>query len=288
VPTKINFTPDNSSPIFLSEIADEAEQPDIGIAPELALDWSRVLKTISILIAAAAAVGFAYLYSENTGAFFATTKASLFDKLALKSGTDQPTPTIQTIASTQDQPATATDEPAVNPGPVPVLDDKTALGDTTERRPAVLPSATDAPARNEVAVAASQPADQNVTNGGQPSTDALFKQYQAWLAERAQKHPAQDAKARGVQNAGPQGRQQAQLNQNARAQIRPVQHSRTNVRREQNAQVQNPTVQGASAQAPSVQGRPAKDPSVQNAPAEADPSAQNSQVPSLFQIFKRN
>jgi hypothetical protein len=283
VPTKINFTPDNSSPIFLSEIADEAGQPDIGIAPHLALDWSRVLKTTSILIVAAAAVGFAYLYSENTGAFFATTKASLFDKLALKSRTDQPTPTIQTIASTQDQPAT--DEPAVNPGPVPVLDDKTALGDTTERRPAVLPSATDAPARNEVA--ASQPADQNVTNGGQPSTDALFKQYQAWLAERA-KEPAQEAKASGEQNARPQGRQQAQLDKNARAQIRPVQHSRTNVRREQNAQVQNPTVQGASAQAPSVRGRPAKDPSVQNAPAETDPSVQNSQAPSLFQMFKRN
>jgi hypothetical protein len=278
VPTKINFTPDNSSPIFLSEIAVEAEQPDIGIAPDLALDWSRVLKTTSILIVAAAAVGFAYLYSENAGAFFATTKASLFDKLALQPDTDQPTPTIQTIASIQDQPATATDGPAVYPGPVPVRDDKTALGDTSERRPAVLPSATDAPARNEVAVAASQPADQNVTNGGQPSTDALFKQYQAWLAERAQKQPAQDAKATGVQNAGPQGRQQGQLDQNARAQIRPVQHSRMNVRREQNAQVQNPT----------VQGRPAKDPSVHNAPAEADPSAQNSQAPSLFQIFKRN
>jgi hypothetical protein len=141
-----------------------------------------------------------------------------------------------------------------------------------------LPSATDAPARNEVDVAASQPADQNVINGGQPSTDALFKQYQAWLAERTQKQTAQDANARGVQNAQPQGRQQGQLDQNARAQIRPVQHSRMNVRREQNAQVQNPT----------VQGRPAKDPSVQNAPAEADPSAQNSQAPSLFQIFKRN
>jgi hypothetical protein len=286
VPTKINFTPDNSSPIFLSEIADEAEQPDVGIAPHLALDWSRVLKTTSILIVAAAAVGFAYLYSENTGAFFAATKASLLDKLALKSGTDQPTPTIQTIASTQDQPATATDEPAVNPGPVPVLDDKTALGDKTELQPVVLPSATDAPARNEVA--ASQPADQNVTNGGRPSTDALFKQYQAWLAQRAQKQPAQDAKARGVQNARPRGRQQAQFDQDARAQIRPVQRSRTNVRREQNAHVQNPTVQGAPAQAGSVQGRPTKDPSVQNAPAADDPSAQNSQAPSLFQIFKRN
>jgi hypothetical protein len=286
VPTKINFAPDNSSPIFLSEIADEAEQPDVGIAPHLALDWSRVLKTTSILIVAAAAVGFAYLYSENTGAFFATTKASLFDKLALKSGTDQPTPTIQTIASTQDQPAT--DEPAVNPGPVPVLDDKTALGDKTELQPAVSPSPTDAPARNEVAVAASQPAGQNVTNGGRPLTDALFKQYQAWLAQRAQKQPPQDAKARAVQSARPQGRQQAQLNPDARAQIRPAQHSRTNVRREQNAQVQNPTVQGASAQAGSVHGRPTKDPSVQNAPAADDPSAQNSQAPSLFQIFKRN
>jgi hypothetical protein len=288
VPTKINFTPDDSSPIFLSEIADEAERPDLGIAPDLALDWSRVFKTTSILIVAAAAVGFAYLYSENAGAFFATTKASLFDNLALRSGTDQPTPTIQTIASTRDQRATATDQPAVNPEPAPVPDDKPALSDKTELRPAILPSVTAAQARNEVAVASPQAVDQNVTDADQPSTDALFKQYQAWLAARAQTQPAQDGKARDVQTARSQGRQQAWFSQDARAQIHPAQHSRKNVRREPNAQMQNPTVQGASAHAPSVQGHPAKDPPAQNAAGEADPSAQNAQAPSLFQIFKRN
>ena len=208
MPTKDGFTPDHPLPLFLSERADEPEQPGIVIALDRAVIWSRILKT-SILVVTAAAI--AILLVENPIALFANVTASLVDISALQPGTDQSTPTIRSTAGTQALPPTAKDEPpsnaGANPESSPALDDKTALQSSTSGSQ----TATDAPPRNEIA-AARETADQSQTELRQPSADAdaLHKQYQAWAAEQdppAQVvQPAQDAPAQVVQDARPQVR----------------------------------------------------------------------------------
>ena len=226
---KDDFPPDDRFPLFLSEHADEPEQQDIGKAWDSAVISSRILKTSILVVAATViAIGIALLSVGNPVTFFANVTASLADMSALQPGTDQSTPTIQSTADAQALPPTASDAPPVNPGanpePAPPLDDKTALRPPTSGPP----TSTDAPTRNEIA-AASEPTDQSQTENRQASADALFKQFQAWKAERAQVQPAQDAPAQVVQDARPQLRpmekhRQVRRDQNARAEIRPVQN----------------------------------------------------------------
>ena len=159
--TTDGFQPDRSR-IFLSEDAEKAEQPDIGKALAREVIWSRVLKT-SILAVAATAIGIAVLSIGNPVALVANVTDSLVDKSALQPSADPSTSTTQSIAGTQDLP----------------------------------PTTTEAPTRDEVA-AAVEPADQSQAETGQPLTEALFKQFQAWAAEddtRAKAEPAQPAQA---------------------------------------------------------------------------------------------
>jgi hypothetical protein len=222
--------------------------------------WLRVLKT-SILVVTAAVI--AFLLVGNPVAFFANITASLVDVSAVRPGTDQSTPTIQSTADAQPLLPIARDAPPVNPSANPEAaapsDDNTALRPPTPGAP----TATDAPTRNEIA-AASEPTDQSQTGNRQPSADALFKQFQAWVAEqdpRAQVgpvQPAQDAPAQVLQDARPQVRnlkkhRQVRPVQNARTEIRPERDPRAKVRREQNARVQVPPVQDARAPDQSVQ-----------------------------------
>jgi hypothetical protein len=246
MPTKDGFTPDHPLPVFLSERADEPEQPGIGIAWDRTVVSSRILK-ISILVATATAIGIAILSVGNPVGFFANVTASLVDISALRPGTEPSTPTIQTAAGTEDLPPTARDEPTVNPGanpePAPPSDDKTTLR----------PQTSGSPTRNEIA-GVFEPADQSQTEVRQPSTDALFKQFQAWAAEqdaRPQVRPLQ--KRRHVRSIP-----------NARAEARLERHPRAKVRREQNARAQVPPVTDARAQ---------------------DQPLQNAQVPSFLQSF---
>ena len=263
MPTKDGFTPDHPLPLFLSERADEPEQPGIGIALDRAVIWSRILK-MSIFVVTATAIGFAILSVGNPVVLFANVMASLVNKSGLQPGTDQSTPPIQSTASTQDLAPTARDEPPVSPGAnpesAPPLYDKTALQPPTSGSQ----TATDAPPRNEEIAAAREPAEQSQTELRQPSADAdaLYKQYQAWAAEqdpRAQVvRPAQDAPAQVVQDARPEVRPMKKHRhvppmQNARAEIRSERHPQAKVRREQNAQVHVPPAQDATAQDQSVQ-----------------------------------
>jgi hypothetical protein len=258
MPTEDRFPPRQPLPLFLSGMADdEPEQSDTGIARGGAFS-SRMLKT-SILVVAATAIGFAILWVANPVAFFANITASLTDLSVFQSGTAPPA--LKPIADAQVSPPTTSEVPPLNPESAPPSDDKTAVLATTS------PSATDAPARNEVA-AAVDPADQSHTEIGQPSSDALFKQYQAWRAERAQIHPVQDNPTL-AQHAIPQGRPitthtHTRPDQNARAEIRPVQNPQRSARREQNAQTQIPPAQS---------------------PAAQEPPVQNAQAPSFLQIF---
>lgn len=264
MPMKDDFSPDNLLPVFLSERADKLGQSATGIALDRTAIWSRVLKT-SILVVTAAVI--AFLLVENPVAFFANITASLVDISAFRPGTDQSTPTIQSTADAQPSLPIARDAPPVDPSANPEAaapsDDKTALQPPT---PAA-PTATDAPKHNETA-AASEPTDRSQTGNRQPSAEALFKEFQAWVAEqypRAQvgpMRPPQDAPAQVAQDARPQVRhlkkhRQVRPVQNARTEIRPERDPRANVRREQNARAQVPPVQDARAQDQSVQNAPA-------------------------------
>jgi hypothetical protein len=245
--TKNGFQPDRS-PIFLSEHAENTEQPDIGKASAIAAISSRILKT-SILVATATAIGIAILAVGDPVALVANVTASWADRPALQPDADPSTSTIQTstiqsIAGTQDLP----------------------------------PATTDATTRDEIA-AAVEPADQSQAEIGQP-TEALFKQFQTWAAEedtRAQVKPVQDAPVQVVQDAPAQVAQgapaqtqpakkhrRARSVHNARAEIRPHRNHRAKVREEQNAP------------APIA---PVPDPRAQ------EQSVQNSQTPWLLQSF---
>jgi hypothetical protein len=234
--TKDGFQPDRS-PIFLSEHAEKTEQPDIGKAWDIAIISSRILKA-SIWAVTATAIGIAILSVGDPVALVENVTATWVEKPALQPDAGPSTSTIQSIASTQDLP----------------------------------PATTDAPTRDEIA-AAVEPADQSQTEIGQPITEDLFKQFQAWAAEqetRAQVEPAQPVQAapvKVVQEAPAQVRpvkkhRRVRSVQNARAEIRPQRNHRAKVREEQDARVQVPPVPDTRAQ---------------------DQSVQNAQTPSLLQ-----
>jgi hypothetical protein len=266
MPTKDGFSPGQPLPVFL---ADELEAQGIGKAWDTAAVSSLVLKA-SILVATATAIGIAILSVGNLStlfadvtASFANVTASLIDKSAVKPDTDQSTPTVQSTADAQ----------------------------------ALLPTAQDAPIRDEVAVA-SEPAGQSPTETGQsqtessePVTEALFKQFQAWADEKdaqaqvAPVHPVQDAVQNSLAQVADnprassrpvQKRRNARAVHNARAEIRAVHNSRKKLRRERNARVQEPPAQDARAQ---QQGQLA-----QNAQTSPLP-APTLQAPSFLQSF---
>ena len=246
MPMKDGFNPEHPLPLFL---ADEPEQQGIGKAWDRAVILSRVLKA-SILVATATAIGVAILSVGNPVTLFADVTASPVDKSALQPGTDQSTPTIQSTADAQALPLTA----------------------------------KDAPTRDEIA-AASESAGQSQTENSEPSSEVLFRQFQAWAAEK-DAHAQVGAPAQVVQNTAPaQVAENAQAQvadnvpaplrpmqkhrrvrpvQSARAEIRPAQNPRKKIQRERNARAQVPPAQDARAQ---------------------DQSVQNAQAPSFLQTF---
>ena len=212
-------------------LADEPEQQYIGTFWDRVL--SRVLKA-SIVVATATAIGIAILSIGNPVALFAYLTASLVDKSALEPGTDLSTPAIQSTADAQ-----------------------------------ALPTARDVPTRNEIA-AAPEPAGQSQKEISEPSSEALFKQFEAWAADKdaqAQVGPVQsveDAPAQAAENARARPMQKhrhVRPVDNARAEIPPV--HRKKVRPEQNARV--PVA-------------PAQD-------STQDHSVQNAQAPSFLPTF---
>jgi len=177
-------------PLFLADPAEDPEQPGIGKAWDIAVISSLILKT-SVLLIIAASIVFAILSVGNPLVFFKNVTASLVATSAPEDGTDQSTPMVQSIAGAQ----------------------------------ALPPTASEAPARDEIGAAVST-ADQSQTEIRQPPTESLLNKFQAWAAEedaRAQARPVEperDAQAQPVQDV------RAQVVQNARAQVRPVQKQR--------------------------------------------------------------
>jgi hypothetical protein len=252
--TNDGFQPDRS-PIFLTRYAEEAEQPDIGKAWDIAIISSRILKA-SIVAVTVTAIGIAILSIGDPVTLVANVTDWWGDKSAAQPDADPSTSTIQSIASTQDSPTTTTDAPARDQiaAAVEPADQSAAAVEPSDR------SAT-----------AVEPSDQSQAEVGQPLNEALFKQFQAWAAEeetRAQAGPAQPvqaAPARAAQEAPVRVRpvkkhRQVRSMQNARAEIRPQRNHRARVRQELDAPV-----------------RPVADPRAQDQPV------QNAQTPSFLQ-----
>ena len=168
-------------PLFFSGRAEGPEQPSIGKAWDRAVIASRILKT-SILFATGAIVSTVLLVG-NPPALFPNTTASLVDTSAPQAGITQSMPVIQSTADAQVLPPTARETPT---------GDEIAGGVKT--------------------------AYQSQTENQQAKAEALFKQFQAWAAEKDAR-----AQVRLVQPAP-----------DARIQARPVQERR-HVRPEQKA-----------------------------------------------------
>jgi hypothetical protein len=251
--TKDGFNRSRPLPVFL---ADQAGQQGIGIARDRAATSSRVLKA-SLLIATATVIGIAVLWVGNPAALFADVTASLVGNSGLRPGTDQSPPTIQL---------------------------------TSDAAQALPPTARDTPTRNEIA--GSDPAGQGQTEKSEPPPEALFRQFQAWAAEKDAQadvesiRPVQDAPARVVQSAPAEAAENARpslrIMQKPRH-VRPVRDARAETR------LQNPRKELKRPQAARAQVPPAQDARAQNARAEAaraqDQPAPNAQAPSFLQTF---
>jgi hypothetical protein len=208
-----------------------------GKARDRAASSWRILKR-GLLVAVATAVGFVLFPVENTARILADVTASLVDGSALRPHPHQPAPISQS--------------------------------DTDAQAPAdvqVLSIAKNEPISGESA--ASEPIEQNHREIREPSTEILFKQFQAWAAEKdaqqlATEQPVPDppalqtAPARLVEKTGGsigpvQKDRHAQRVDNARTRI-SMQDSRKEIRRPQNARVNVPPAQGTGAQAAQTSG----------------------------------
>ena len=192
---KDGFGPDNFLHCFLAD-----EPLLLANEPERQgiadeADQQLLLKA-SILVAIAAAISIAISSVGNLGTPFA---ASVAAKSALQPGTDQLAPTAQSTADAE----------------------------------ALPPTAKNAPSRG--VAAATEPAGRNQPESSEPSSKALFREFQAWAAEKdaqAQvqpvRQPVQDAAAK---TAG-----------NARASLRPAQ-KQPHVRPVHNARAKDQSTQ---------------------------------------------
>jgi hypothetical protein len=195
-------------------------------------------------------------------------------------GSPQPAPTIQTVA----------DAPALVPRAAEVQD--------------VPPAATDALSHADIA--ASEPAGKDQAVSGEPSSEALFKQFQAWAAEHdmqargesGQPAPVQDAPAQVAQNAPAQDasipaaenarepyrsakkRRHVRAVHDARAEMRRQDLRRQDLRRQDDLRRQ----QVRRAQTARAEPRQAERPAVQDARAQDQPG-QDAQMPSFLQSF---
>jgi hypothetical protein len=255
--THDGFTPDRS-PLFLSEHPESAEQLDIGKALNRATMSSRVLKA-SMVAVTTTAIGIAILAVADPVEILGNVTALWVEKSTPQPDSAAPAPTTQSIASTQEVPpardmpaheeiAVAAVEPA-NPGQANPNQANPGLAEPGQANPAQAE-----PSQAEI---------------GQPVTEALFKQFQAWAAEeesRAKAEPVQPAQAAPVQAAPVQvardapaqvqptkRHRRARSIQNARAEIRPHRTHRARVREEQNAPMPIAPVPDPRAQEQAVQ-----------------------------------
>jgi hypothetical protein len=213
------------------------------------------------LIAAATATGIVVLPVGDPVTLFAAVTASLGNS-GLQPDTDQSDSTIQ----------------ATTHAP--------ALIQSTADAEALPPTAKDAPPRDEIA--ASEPAGNDQAEKSEPSSEVLFRQFQAWMAEQDAQakvrrvQPIQDAPTQVAQNAPAQVAENASLPHQLMQKHRHVlpvhtaraEHFRKKVRRVQSTRVERPPTQSA----------PVERPPIQDARAQSQ-AVQNTQAPSFLPIF---
>lgn len=174
MPVKDDFDPAQALPRFLVVQAEPDDAPDEAAAP------SRASK-IRVLIITAAAAGIAVLAIGNPMAFVAEVSALL---------AGHSTPQLAPIQSAADAPALLA----------------VAAADAQDLRQDSPPVTNGAPARAEIAA---EPVTQDQPENSEPSSEMLFKQFQAWAADQdAQKQsaavePAQDAPPSIMQDLPP-------------------------------------------------------------------------------------
>ena len=159
-------TEDGFDPGPLPRFLLSADEPEQGIGNDKAVISSRGLMA-SLLVAAVIAIGIAILSDRVT--LVAT--ASLVDRSAPQPGTDQPTPTIQS-----------------------------AVIQSTNVVEALPPTAKDVPTRE---IGADELASQTQKDNDEVSSEALFREFQAWKAKQDARDLAKvrDAPAPVVKNA---------------------------------------------------------------------------------------
>ena len=212
MPTKDGFTPDHPLPVFLSEYAEEFEQPGMGKAWDGAAISSRILK-MSVLAVAAMAI--AILWLGNPVALFANVTASLVDMTALQPGAGQSTPAIQSTA--QALPPTPTDAPTREEIAAPV---EQMRAESSE------------PRAEDVLKQFQTWAAEEDTRAPVVPVEPVQPVQPVQVVQDDQAQVEEDARApvRHVQR-----HRRIRPAQNARAEIRPVQNPRAKLRREQNA-----------------------------------------------------
>jgi len=234
----------------LSVHAEEPQQAGILKAWDRAVTASQIMK-MSILVVTTAGIVFAVLSVENP-IVLANATASLVGTSAPRDGT-QSMPKIQSAADAPALLPTASEAPT---GDEIAVAFKTANQSQTEiSQPpaeALLKQfqawAAEEETRDEI-TGAIEPADQGQTEIRQPRAEALLKQFQAWAAEKDAR-----AEVRPVKNVRVRSehnvRAKVRRGHNARVHVRPVKNARAEVRQEQNSQAQDRSVQNVQASWP--------------------------------------
>ena len=207
MPTQEGFHPAHPLPLVSD---DQIELQEIENARHGAVGSSRVLMVSGLITAvAAAATAVVILSAGDPATLYADVTAALVGNSKPQPDNDQSTPKIQSIA----------DVPAVAQAPA----DPQALP----------PTAKEVPAHEEVA--APEPAVKDQAENNAPTSETLFKQFQAWAAEQdAQPNYrplVQDAPVQVVKRVAGNGPAANQLIQKRRY-VRPVQNARAEARTE--------------------------------------------------------
>jgi hypothetical protein len=261
---------DHPLPLFLTDRIDATEQQGS----------SRIFKT-AILVLTVSAIGAAVLTFGDPLTRLAAVTASLVDASPPQPDNPQPAPTIQSAA---DVPASSTipSTADVQAQPAPVADVPTRQETTRQET-------THQEIRQDVA-AASEPVVRPQTETSESSSDALFRQFQAWSQEQdSRQAPAQVAQA---QPAEPVQSTQGQSEPDSPAAVRTARKHR-HVRATQNARAETRSARNPQPRALRTRSAPARTRAVEDARAQdlraqnaqAPQQAQPAQSPSFFQMF---
>jgi hypothetical protein len=179
MPTKDRLDPADPLPRFLAEQAEEGNVRDEGVV------LARLFK-VSLLVAAVAVTGIAVLAFGNPVALFTDATASLVGSSSPQPGTDSSAPPLRAA----DAPALVQSLAAAQVPP-PNANDTPAPAEMAATEPAANVQAQEqAPEQGKEQV--KEQVNEAAETGG-PSSEALFKQFQAWVVQQDAQTKAEPA-----------------------------------------------------------------------------------------------